>query len=68
MSDDADRELLRTEASLVDILDRTLNTGVALRAEIALSIAGIDLVTIDLRAVLASTTALRSVEREGDHG
>jgi len=63
MSDAPDRELLRTEASLVDILDRTLNTGVALRAEIALTIAGIELVTIDLRAVLASTSNLRRHER-----
>jgi len=63
MSDATDRELLRTEASLVDILDRTLNTGVALRAEIALTIAGIELVTIDLRAVLASTNNLRRHER-----
>lgn len=49
-------------ASLVDVLDRTLRTGVAVRADLVLSIAGIDLVTVDLRAVLGSSFVVRRHE------
>ena len=48
---------LRTEvqhASLVDLLDRLLGAGVVLAGDITLSLAGIDLVTIKLRALIAT--------------
>lgn len=44
--------------SLVDLLDRVLAGGVVVSGEITLSIADVDLVTISLRALLASTGAL----------
>lgn len=67
----------RRTTSLVDVLDRTLQRGVAVRGEIILSIADVDLVLIDLRALLASVDALDHVtesrtttvvvdERDGD--
>ena len=43
----------RPEA-LVDVLDRLLDTGVVLDGHIALSVAGVDLVHVSLRALLAS--------------
>jgi len=43
----------RSEA-LVDVLDRLLDTGVVLDGQIVLSIAGVDLVHIGLRALVAS--------------
>jgi Gas vesicle protein len=44
--------------SLVDLLDRVLAGGVVVTGEITLSVADVDLVTISLRALLASVSAL----------
>lgn len=44
--------------ALVDLLDRLLATGVVISGDITLSIADVDLVTVSLRALLATTTAL----------
>jgi hypothetical protein len=40
--------------ALVDVLDRLLDTGVVLDGQIVLSVAGVDLVHIGLRALVAS--------------
>lgn len=53
--------------ALVDLLDRILAGGVVVTGEITLSIADVDLVTISLRALLASTAALaRPAEQAGE--
>ncbi len=44
--------------SLVDLLDRVLAEGVVVTGDIVLSVADVDLVTISLRALLASASAL----------
>ncbi len=44
--------------SLVDLLDRVLAGGVVVTGDITLSVADVDLVTISLRALLASVSAL----------
>jgi hypothetical protein len=44
--------------ALVDLLDRVLGGGVVVAGDITLSIAGVDLVTISLRALVASVSAL----------
>ena len=44
--------------SLVDLLDRLLAGGVVVTGEITLCVADVDLVTISLRALLASVSAL----------
>lgn len=44
--------------ALVDLLDRVLAGGVVISGEITLSMADVDLVTISLRALLASVSAL----------
>ncbi|HEY6791802.1 MAG TPA: gas vesicle protein [Trebonia sp.] len=44
--------------SLVDLLDRVLAGGVVVTGEITLSVADVDLVTVSLRALLSSVSAL----------
>jgi hypothetical protein len=44
--------------SLVDVLDRLLETGVAVSGDLVLSVADVDLVVVGLRAVLAAVDAL----------
>lgn len=44
--------------ALVDLLDRVLAGGVVITGEITLSMADVDLVTISLRALLSSVSAL----------
>jgi hypothetical protein len=45
------------QASLVDLLDRLLSTGVVVTGEITISIAGVDLVYVSLNALLSSVRA-----------
>jgi len=53
--------------ALVDLLDRVLAGGVVITGEITLSVADVDLVTISLRAPLASSGALAGdAGRAGD--
>ncbi|WP_432969295.1 gas vesicle protein [Dactylosporangium sp. CA-233914] len=42
------------KVALVDLLDRLLATGAVITGEVTLSIAGVDLVYISLRALVAS--------------
>jgi hypothetical protein len=44
--------------ALVDLLDRVLGGGVVVAGDVTLSIAGVDLVRISLRALVASVAAL----------
>jgi len=48
--------------ALVDLLDRVLAEGVVVTGEITLSIADVDLVTVSLRALLASVGTLNRQE------
>lgn len=50
--------------ALVDLLDRVLAGGVVITGEITLSMADIDLVTISLRALIASVSALTRPEEQ----
>ena len=44
------------QVALVDLLDRVLAGGVVVAGDVTLSIAGVDLVTVSLRALVASVT------------
>ena len=44
--------------ALVDLLDRLLADGVVVTGEITLSVTDVDLVTVSLRALLASVSSL----------
>ncbi|WP_349407381.1 gas vesicle protein [Pseudalkalibacillus sp. SCS-8] len=46
------------EVALVDILDVVLDKGVAIRGDILISIAGIDLVYLDLKVLISSVETL----------
>lgn len=48
-----------TAMSLVDVLDRLLDTGVVADGQIVLSVAGVDLVYLGVRALLASVDTAR---------
>lgn len=49
---------LREQVTLVDLVDRVLNKGVVLTGDVTLAVAGIDLVYVGLRVVLASIPTL----------
>jgi hypothetical protein len=48
----------RERIALVDLLDRVLAGGVVVAGEITLSVADVDMVTISLRALVTSVSAL----------
>ena len=50
--------------ALVDLLDRVLAGGVVVAGEVTLSIADVDMVTVSLRALVTSVSAL--AERDAD--
>jgi hypothetical protein len=45
------------QIALVDLLDRLLGTGVVLSGDIVISLAGVDLVQVSLRALITSVRA-----------
>ncbi|MGI8315995.1 gas vesicle protein [Halobacillus mangrovi] len=46
------------DIALIDILDTVLDKGVAIKGDIVISIAGIDLVYLDLRILISSVETL----------
>jgi gas vesicle protein GvpA/GvpJ/GvpM family len=50
----ATEELAVRPTSLVDLLDRLLGAGVVLSGDVTISLAGVDLVTVKLRALLST--------------
>lgn len=46
------------EVALVDLLDRLLAGGVVLTGEVTISLAGVDLVHVSLRALVSSVSTL----------
>ena len=53
-----DRQVLQHEVTLLELVDRVLNKGVVLSGDITLSVAGVDLVYLGLRVLLASAATL----------
>jgi uncharacterized phosphosugar-binding protein len=51
--------------SLVDLLDRVVNTGVALTGDAVISLAGIDLIRLDLRLLLVAVDTATRIEEPG---
>ncbi|MGW1682751.1 gas vesicle protein [Saccharopolyspora sp. NPDC002376] len=58
------------EIALVDLLDRLLAGGVVLTGDVTISLAGVDLVRVSLRAIITSiqesTMSVDSWERSSD--
>jgi hypothetical protein len=48
-----------TQASLVDLLDRLLETGVVAVGDVTISLAGVDLITVRLQALICAARAVR---------
>jgi hypothetical protein len=55
------------EVALVDLLDRLLAGGVVLVGDITISLAGIDLVRVSLRALITSITPVERPARDLSH-
>jgi len=53
--------MIQNRNSLVDLLDRVLATGIVLSGDVTLCLAGVDLVTVKLRALITTV-------REGGDG
>ena len=53
-----DRQALKHEVTLLELVDRVLNKGVVLSGDITLSVAGVDLVYVGLRLLLSSVATL----------
>ena len=49
---------LEEQVTLVELVDRVLNAGVVISGDITLSVAGVDLVYVGLRVLLASAGTL----------
>ncbi len=50
------------QASLCDVLDRVLNTGVVIKGEITISVANIDLVYLNLGVLLTSIETMNKLK------
>jgi hypothetical protein len=55
-----DLELLGPEWSVADLVDHLLHRGVCVSGSVTISLAGIELMTLGLRLVFASTSTLRA--------
>ncbi|MFJ8859607.1 gas vesicle protein [Streptomyces sp. NPDC102451] len=55
--DDSVESLAGRQVALIDLLDRLLNGGAVLTGDLVLSVADVDLVHINLRAVIRSVTS-----------
>jgi gas vesicle structural protein len=52
------------DVTLVELVDRVLNKGVVLTGDITLSVAGIDLVYVGLRLLLASASTFDRLQQQ----
>jgi gas vesicle structural protein len=59
-----DPRALQHQVTLVELVDRVLNRGVVLSGDITLSVAGVDLVYVGLRVLLASVGTLERLEQD----
>jgi gas vesicle structural protein len=53
-----ERQALKHEVTLIELVDRVLNKGVVLSGDIMLSVANVDLVYVGLRVLLSSVSTL----------
>jgi len=58
------RPALQEQVTLLELVDRVLNTGVVLTGDITLAVADVDLVYVGLRVLLASVATLDELRRE----
>lgn len=58
----------REDVTVLDLIDRILDTGVSVSGDLVLSVAGVDLVYISLRALLASVETAMDLHIDGGAG
>jgi Gas vesicle protein len=56
------------QVTLLELVDRVLDKGVVLSGDVTLAVADVDLIRIELRALLASVAALERRENGRDPG
>jgi gas vesicle structural protein len=61
----ANRRPLEEQVTLLELVDRVLNKGIVLSGDITLSVAGVDLVYVGLRVLLASVGTFDRLANEG---
>jgi hypothetical protein len=59
-----ERPPLQHEVTLLELVDRVLHKGVVVTGDITLSVAGVDLVYIGLRLLLASASTIDRLREE----
>ena len=59
-----ERNELQQQVTLLELVDRVLNKGVVLSGDITLSVAGVDLVYVGLRVLLASVGTFDRLQQE----
>ncbi|WP_028783640.1 gas vesicle protein [Thalassobacillus devorans] len=60
------QEFENKDVGLIDVLDVVLDKGVAIKGDLIISIAGIDLVYLDLRVLISSVETLVQSKLNGD--
>jgi hypothetical protein len=60
--------MLRHDVALVELVDRVLNKGVVLSGDVTLAVADVDLIQVELRALLASVATLERREDGSNRG
>jgi gas vesicle structural protein len=63
LPDRAPPSLREDDVTLLELLDRVLNTGVVVVGDITISVAGVDLVYLSLRALLTSVESAKSLNK-----
>jgi gas vesicle structural protein len=56
--------VIEEEVTLVDLLDRILDTGVVIRGDITISVADVDLVYLQANVLLTSIAKMLSISEE----
>jgi hypothetical protein len=59
----AERDNPVQQTSLVDLLDRLLGVGVVISGDVTICLAGVDLVTVKLRALITSVASVEGESR-----
>ena len=59
-----ERPALQDQVTLLELVDRVLNTGVVLTGDITLAVADVDLVYVGLRVLLSSVATLDELRNE----
>ena len=55
---------LEEQVTLIELVDRVLNQGVVIAGDVTLSVAGVDLVYVGLRVLVASVGTLERLEAQ----